>query len=117
MPKKILVIDDDALNVKLVTGRLQKEGYEVIAAFDGDVGLEKVKEENPDFIILDVEMPRMSGYSFMLELKKMESCNSIPVVALTAHEDMQPIFELKGVKGYLIKPVDFEKLFELIEGK
>ena len=114
MAKKILVIDDDQINVKMVKARLESANYEVITAFDGDVGLEKVKLEKPDVIILDVQMPRMNGYTFMLELKKMTSSKSIPVIVLTAHETMQPIFTLKGVKGYLVKPLNFDELFQKI---
>ena len=115
MPKKILVVDDDLTNVTLIQNRLEQKGFEVILARDGDVGLEKAKKEKPDLIILDVEMPRMNGYTFIVELRKDESAKVIPILVLTAHEEVQPVFELKGVKGYLLKPIDFDKLFEKIE--
>ena len=114
MAKKILVVDDDQINVKLVKARLETANFEVLTAFDGDVGLEKVRTEKPDLIILDVQMPRMNGYTFMIELKKIESAKGVPVIVLTAHETMQPIFTLKGVKGYLVKPLNFDQLFEKI---
>lgn len=114
MPKKILVIDDDQTNVSLLQSRLRKAGYHVIIALDGDVGLDRAKKETPDLIILDVDMPRMNGYSFMLEMGKFPDLNSIQVIVLTSHDEMQPIFQLKKVKGYLVKPVDFDKLFEKI---
>ena len=112
MPKKILIIDDDQTNVSLVQSRLRKLGYLVIIALDGDIGLERVQNEAPDLIILDVEMPRMNGYSFMLEMGRSEKLRKIPVIVLTSHEEMQPIFQLKGVKGYLVKPINFDKLLE-----
>ena len=112
MPKKILVIDDDQLNVKLVKSRLESSGYEVSTAFDGGEGLEKVAKDKPDLIILDVQMPKMNGYTFMLEFRKLDVFTQIPVIVLTAHEEMQPIFTLKGVRGYLVKPIKFELLFE-----
>ena len=112
MGKKIIVIDDDQLNVKLVKSRLESSGYEVITASDGDEGLTKIQQERPDLIILDIQMPKMNGYTFMIEFKKLEDLNKIPVLVLTAHEEMQPIFTLKGVRGYLVKPLNFDKLFE-----
>jgi len=117
MAYKILIIDDDQVTIKIMKARLEKEGYESLVALDGDVGLEKVKSDTPQLILLDVEMPRLNGYTFMIELKKIEDkiSKKIPVIILTSHEEMQPVFELKGVKGYLMKPVDFEKLFKLIK--
>ena len=112
MAKKILIIDDDLTNDKILQARLQSQGYQAIIATDGDEGLLKVKSEKPNLIILDIQMPRMNGYTFMNELKKMEHFKSIPVIVLTAHETMQPIFSLKGVKGYLVKPVNPDILFE-----
>ena len=115
MGKKILVIDDDQLNVKLVKARLESNQYSVVTAFDGDEGLSKISAEKPDLIILDVQMPKMNGYTFMLEFRQMEEFSRIPVIVLTAHEEMQPIFTLKGVRGYLVKPIKFEQLFEKLE--
>ncbi len=111
MAKKILVIDDDQLNVKLVKARLESAQYEVITAFDGDEGLVKVQKDKPDLIILDVEMPKMNGYTFLLELKKLGDLSKTPVVVLTAHGENEPIFTLKGARGYLIKPINFDILF------
>ncbi len=112
MAKKILIIDDDQLNVKLVKARLETNGYEVVTAGDGAEGLQKVVKDKPDLIILDVQMPSMNGYTFMLEFRKLPDFTRVPVVVLTAHEEMQPIFSLKGVRGYLVKPIKFELLFE-----
>ena len=112
MAKKILVIDDDQLNIKLVKSRLESNGYLVITAMDGEEGLQKVLNDKPDLIILDVQMPKMNGYTFMLEFRKLSEFTAIPVIVLTAHEEMQPIFTLKGVRGYLVKPIKFELLFE-----
>ena len=111
-PKKILIIDDDQTNVSLVQNRLRKVGYHAIIALDGDIGLERAQNEAPDLIILDVEMPRMNGYTFMVEMGKSEKLRKIPVIVLTSHEEMQPIFQHRGVKGYLVKPINFDKLFE-----
>src|SRR3989338_7830952 len=115
MPQKIFVIDDDRINVKMIKSRLENEGYEVATALDGAEGIELLKQGRPDLIILDIQMPKMNGYTFMIELKKIEGASSIPVIVLTAHGDMEPIFRLKGVKEYLVKPINFEELFEKIK--
>jgi len=115
MSKKILLIDDDVINTRLIQSRLEEEGFDVYTAPDGEAGLVKAESERPDIIILDVEMPKMNGYTFMHKIKAREEIKSIPVVVLSSHAEMQPIFQLKGVKGYLVKPVDFAKMFELIE--
>jgi len=109
MPSKILLIDDDQVNVKLVETQLTKEGFNVVVAAEGEEGLAKAKDEQPDLIILDVEMPNMNGYTFLTELKKTEQ-KGIPVIVLTAHEENQPIFKLKGVKDYIVKPVEVDDL-------
>jgi len=114
MKKKILVIDDDRINVKLLQSRLQEKNFDVFTAFDGEEGLEVLVDAKPDLIILDVEMPVMNGYTFMTEMAKINEVNNIPVVVLTSHAEKQPIFQLRGVKGYLVKPVEFELLFDKI---
>jgi len=115
MAKKILVVDDNQFNVQLVQARLEQKHYEVITAFDGHEGLEKAKTQNPDLILLDVQMPEMNGYTFMVELEKIEGVHEMPVIVLTAHQEMQPIFERKGVRGYFIKPLNFDEVLKIIK--
>lgn len=116
MSKKILIIDDDQVNVQLVRSRLEQNGYTVVSALDGAVGMEMVTVEKPDLVILDVEMPRMNGYTFMTELRKRGGSAPLPpVIVLTAHETMQPIFTLKGVRGYLVKPLKIDELLHKIQ--
>lgn len=115
MPKRILVADDDATTIRLMQKYLEERGHEVILARDGDVALEKIPKEKPDLIILDIEMPRVNGYVVINELMKMPEFASIPLIILTSHQEMQPIFERKGVIAYLSKPVNFTVLFEKID--
>ncbi len=115
MAHKILLIDDDLTNVTLIQNRLQAHHYVVNVAHDGDEGLAAVTTQKPDMIILDVEMPRMNGYTFMTELRKLPSeFQAIPVLVLTAHAEHQPIFGLKRIKGYIVKPIQIEALLEKI---
>jgi len=115
MAKKILVIDDEMGTVRLLESRLSKKGFEVATALNGKVGLEKVMEFKPDLILLDVEMPVMNGYSFMMKIKGMKDYRAVPVVVLTSHADKQPIFQHRDVKDFLVKPVNFDLLFESID--
>jgi DNA-binding response OmpR family regulator len=113
MSKKILIVDDDPDLLRMVTMRLEANQYEVITAYDGEEGLEKVKAENPDLIILDIVMPKLDGYSFVQEIKKTEH-KTIPIIILTAKEEMEDIFKMEGISDYIIKPFDPEELALLL---
>jgi len=115
MAYKVLCIDDDQVNIKILQKRLEDKGYHVLLALNGEEGLKRADEGKPDLIILDVEMPTMDGYQFMMQRNRKPELITTPVIVLTAHEEMQPIFELKGVKDYLVKPINFELLFQKIE--
>lgn len=114
MGKKILVIDDDQTGVALIRGRLSAVGYEIFSAPNGTGGLNLVKSGHPDLIILDVEMPEMNGYTFMVELKKLEQGRDIPVIVLTTHEENKAIFLRRGVQDFLVKPVHLDQLLDKI---
>ncbi|MCA9401916.1 MAG: response regulator [Candidatus Omnitrophica bacterium] len=114
MAHKILIIDDDQTNLLIVQKHLTSKGFEVVTAYDGSLGLLEAQSHKPDLIILDVEMPEMNGYTFLTEMRKIGSLPAMPVIVLTSHEETQEIFQMKGVKGYLIKPVDFVKLDQMI---
>jgi CheY-like chemotaxis protein len=79
----ILVVDDNRSLVRIIQGLLQKEGHEVLTAFDGVDGLQKAREEKPDLIILDVVMPRMDGYEVCRLLQDDPDTAAIPVLMLT----------------------------------
>jgi len=115
MAKKILLIDDDPTLVKIVEPFLQSHGYAVSVAYDGEEGIAQAKKSAPDLIVLDVQMPRMNGYTFVFELKKIPNSNSIPIIVLTSKEGMAEIFKVEGVKEYLNKPVKPEVLLEAIK--
>jgi two-component system alkaline phosphatase synthesis response regulator PhoP len=83
MNKRILLVDDDRDLVETLTESLETEGYEVIAAYDGNQGLEMIKKGKPDLIVLDVMMPNKHGYQLAKELEGSEFAN-IPLIMLTA---------------------------------
>lgn len=84
MAKKVLIVDDDKNAVKFLSVVLEENGYEVAAAYDGKEGLEKIKEVNPDLVILDVMMPKKTGFVLFKQLKKDDALKDIPVLMLTA---------------------------------
>ena len=114
MPKKILVIDDDPTLIKMVQPFLESHGFSVAAAMNGEEGIEKLKSDRPDLIILDVQMPKMNGYTFIFEMKKIGGARSIPIIVLTAKEGMAEIFKVEGVREYITKPFKPEVLLNHI---
>ena len=114
--KKILVIDDDPTSVRLVQGCLGSHGYQVSVAADGEEGLAILSREKADLIILDIQMPKMNGYAFILELKKLgEEYRNIPILILTAKEGMTDLFKIEGAKEYIVKPFDPDQLLTTVK--
>lgn len=106
MAEKILIIDDDLDTLRLVGLMLQKQGYQIAAANNGEQGLLKAKEEDPDLILLDVMMPDMDGYEVARRLRHDPDTASIPILMFTAKsqlDDKVTGFE-SGVDDYLTKP-------------
>ena len=102
---KVLIIEDDEFLSSLVKARLEKEGYEVRRVFDGLEAFELLREYTPDMIILDLIMPRMSGFELLEAISVDAQLNRIPVVTLTnlgQEEDIQKAKTL-GVREYFIK--------------
>lgn len=100
---KILVVDDDRVLADVISFTLHKEGYEVIKAYDGMVGLERWQEDNPDLVILDVNMPRMGGFDVC---QRIRAESDTPIMMLTVKGDEEDIlggFEL-GADDYIVKP-------------
>jgi len=103
--KKILFIEDESALQKTFKDILEKEGYELISAFDGETGLESAKTQKPDLILLDLILPRKNGFEVLEKLKKDEVTKEIPVIVLTNLEDIESVekaIEL-GATTYLVK--------------
>jgi len=115
MSGKILVVDDDPTLIKVVKPYLESHGFAVTVAYDGDQGIESAKKECPDLIVLDVQMPKMNGYTFIFELKKVVDLRTLPIIVLTAKEGMAEIFKVEGVKEYICKPFKPEALLTAIK--
>lgn len=102
---KILFIEDEAALQRAVGKILTDEGYQIISALDGEIGLRLAKDELPDLILLDCILPRKNGFEVLGELKKDSSTAQIPVIVLSnleGSEDIQRMIEL-GATTYLVK--------------
>jgi len=84
MPKRVLVVDDDENTRRFLSVALKANGYEADTAEDGDDGYRKIQESKPDLILLDVMMPKKTGFSLFKQLRRQEDTRDIPVIMLTA---------------------------------
>jgi DNA-binding response OmpR family regulator len=113
---KILIVDDEPLNVDYLEQELEALGYETISAANGQEALEKVAAEAPDLILLDVMMPVMDGFTVCRILKEHEETRLIPIIIMTALDAMAD--RIQGIKAgaddFLTKPVHEEELFARI---
>ena len=117
MPKKVLVIDDDADITKALTVRLGAAGYELVLAPDGITGLETARVEKPDVILLDIRMPGIDGFEVNRRLKTIPELAEVPVVFLSAHAQRAVRQEAWAAGGecFLPKPYDAGQLMAVIE--
>jgi two-component system, OmpR family, alkaline phosphatase synthesis response regulator PhoP len=121
--KRILVVDDEPDFAGIVQQNLEKEGFEVEVAYDGEEGLEKVRANPPDAIVLDVMMPGKDGYQVCSELKADDRYADIPIILLTAvasHVTSTRYSHRDGMSteadDYLAKPASAEQITESIKG-
>jgi len=114
--KKILVIDDYPDNVFLLQDRLEQEGFEVIKAYDGGMGIQKAVEEQPDLILLDIMMPGISGYDVCKKLTSQDKTKLIPIILLTALSEADNLKEglMAGAFDYIKKPFNKTELIARI---
>lgn len=117
MPKKILIADDDAALVKMVSARLLQKGYKVVTAFDAIQVQSVALAENPDLILLDVKMPAGTGRNALVTLKASTRTFSIPVIVMTAYpdEEIRKFADEEGAVDFIQKPFKIEDLLSSIE--
>ena len=114
---KILLVEDQEMNRDMLSRRLVKRGYEVVAAVDGAEGVAMAKSEGPDLILMDMSLPVIDGWEATRQLKADPATQSIPVIALTAHAmagDRDKALEA-GCDEYDTKPVELPGLLQKIE--
>jgi len=122
--RKILAVDDDQDDLKMITMILEPEGYDVVTAENGAEALTKVESEHPDLILLDVMMPELDGFAACARLKASPESQSIPVILLTgvAQYITKSKYPLDGVlraeaDEYLEKPLDPEELLKTVAAR
>jgi len=117
MAKKILAVDDERHIVRLVQVNLERQGYQVVTAYDGKEALEKVEAEKPDLVVLDVMMPYMDGFEVLQNLRKNPNTRDIPVIMLTAKAQDADVFRgwQSGVDCYLTKPFNPMELIAFVK--
>jgi len=114
---KILVCDDERSIVRLIQVNLERQGWQVIPAYDGKEGLEKIQTEKPDIVVLDVMMPYMDGFEVLKTLRRDPELQNIPVIMLTAKAQDKDVFEGYhfGADVYLTKPFNPMELVTFIK--
>jgi CheY-like chemotaxis protein len=116
MPR-ILLVEDNEMNRDMLSRRLQRRGFEVMIAVDGQSGIEMAQAESPDLILMDMSLPVIDGWEATRALKTMEATRHIPVIALTAHAmstDRDKALE-SGCDDYDTKPIEFSRLLGKME--
>ena len=117
MSATILVVEDNALNLKLVRDVLGHAGYRVIEAGDAERGIALAREQVPDLILMDIQLPGIDGVEALRRLRADDATTTIPVVALTAlaMNDDRERFAAAGFDGYLEKPLSVPSLAGQVE--
>ena len=121
--KRILLVDDEADFVEVLRIRLEDSNYEVIVAYNGEEGLERAEREEPDLILLDIMLPKISGFDVCRKLKIDKNFKDIPIIMLTAKFQPNDIRfgEGMGADAYITKPFEpqvlLAKMRELLDKK
>jgi CheY-like chemotaxis protein len=114
---KVLLVEDNEMNRDMLSRRLQRNGYEVVIALDGEEAVRMAQSQAPDLILMDIRLPVMDGWEAMRRIKIMPETRSIPIIALTAHAmagDMGKCMDA-GCDDYDIKPIDLPRLLEKMQ--
>ena len=109
---KILIVEDNEMNRDMLSRRLERKGFSVVMAEDGQQGVDMSKSERPDLILMDLSLPIMDGWTATSTIKADTQTNSIPIIVLTAHAmagDREKALDA-GADEYDTKPIDFKRL-------
>lgn len=114
---KLLVVEDNEMNLDMLTRRLQRRGYQIISAVDGAQGVARAHSELPDLILMDISLPVLDGWEATRRIKSASETKTIPVIALTSHAmagDREKCLEA-GCDDFDTKPVEISRLTDKIE--
>ena len=110
---KILIVEDNEMNRDMLSRRLERKGFEVVMAEDGQKGVDMSKSESPNLILMDLSLPVMDGWEATSTIKADNDTKDIPIIVLTAHAmqgDREKALEA-GADEYDTKPIDFKRLY------
>jgi CheY-like chemotaxis protein len=116
---KILVVEDNEVNQRIIVRRLERRGFDVLIAGDGKRGVELATDEMPDLILMDMSLPILDGWEATRRIKAADATSHIPVIALTAHAmvgDREQALDA-GCDDYDVKPIDIERLTGKIDAQ
>lgn len=115
--KKILLVEDNEMNRDMLSRRLQRRGYEVIIAVDGQEGIEMAESQKPNLILMDMSLPKIDGWEATRKIKANAATQSIPVLALTAHamDGEREKALAAGCSDYDTKPIELDRLLTKME--
>ena len=114
---KILIVEDNEMNRDMLSRRLERKGFEVVMAEDGQKGVDMSKSEDPDLILMDLSLPVMDGWQATSAIKENEETKEIPIIVLTAHAmagDREKALDA-GADEYDTKPIEFKRLLGKIK--
>ncbi len=114
---KILIVEDNEMNRDMLSRRLQRKGFDIVMAEDGQKGVDMSKSENPDIILMDLSLPVMDGWQATSTIKADQNTKDIPIIVLTAHAmagDREKALEA-GADEYDTKPIEFKRLLGKIK--
>ncbi len=116
MAKKVLVVEDSATDRQLLSTLLQKQGYEVTTAVDGEDALAKVASERPPLMLLDIILPKMNGYQVLRQLKMSPETRDIKVILVSSkNQESDRFWGLKqGADDYIAKPYDDQAMLAAV---
>jgi len=115
-PFLILVVDDSADNVAMLSLHLQQEGYRVVTATNGEEAISVACYTLPNLILMDISMPKLDGLGATRRIRENDTLRDVPIIAITAFgtEGFQRAAYDVGVSGYLTKPIDFQRMHQLV---
>jgi two-component system cell cycle response regulator DivK len=116
---RVLIVEDNPANMSLATFLLQSAGYSVLSATDAEAGLTLAREQRPDLILMDIQLPGMDGLTATMQLKGDDATRAIPVVALTAlaMKGDEERIRAAGCDGYIAKPIRYKEFLGVIEAQ
>ena len=112
MAYRLLIVDDEKEIVESLTLRLKREGYEVSTAFDGEEALQKLRDDNPDLVILDLMLPKLSGFEVLERMRKEFTDKWRPVIIISAKDELESWRKCHDLEAdlYLVKPCTIDDI-------